>query len=612
MNQYHKNLPLIIMLVLGLFAMAPHASAQIEFKVERVENSLTYQVVLRTNTTFEDFDALTSTAQVTLVAPTGTLFIQNLTSVSGIWENNSNVTAPPENPGFDYFMVGLLSLGTDDISYVAGEEVVLFTFENSMPCSAPIELMEADDPFTPPNQQKINAGNEIFVLGAGNGNAWMGNYGQGSALCPVCTKPIEYTIQLLEDSVTYMVSLRSSATYEGILALTNSAQVSIMALTGGFAITNLQSINGLWSNNTNVIAPEENPAFDYFLVGLTNNGTMNIPYTQGEETPLFTFQNGGLCTGPVLLMEEEDPFYPPNSLSINAGNEIVIFGFGNENAWCGNYGDPAECRNVYVRAKAFLQGPFVGAERLMYDSLRTRGFLPLEEPYGELTILDADTFPFVHVRNGGLEKIDPDVLTTSGNNAIVDWIFLELRDANDDTQVISTRSALIQRDGDIVDLDGMSPVGFPNTPVGDYYLAVRHRNHLGIMSATPLPLSSVTTSIDFTDPATPVFGDFPQRTQAERQMMYSGNINADSWLTFTGSNNDLDILFFQILEATDNTDFAVNFILDGYYQGDVDMNGSAIFQGPFNDVGQLFLNVIQHPLNVDRLLNYLVKEQLAR
>ena len=132
------------------------------------------------------------------------------------------------------------------------------------------------------------------------------------------------------------------------------------------------------------------------------------------------------------------------------------------------------------------------------------------------------------------------------------------------------------------------------------------------MSATPLPLSSVTTSIDFTDPATPVFGDFPQRTQAERQMMYSGNINADSWLTFTGSNNDLDILFFQILEATDNTDFAVNFILDGYYQGDVDMNGSAIFQGPFNDVGQLFLNVIQHPLNVDRLLNYLVKEQLAR
>lgn len=128
---------------------------------------------------------------------------------------------------------------------------------------------------------------------------------------------------------------------------------------------------------------------------------------------------------------------------------------------------------VQVTAKAMLQGPFNISNGLMNDDLRLNSLIPPVDPYSALN--------FTHL-GGGYEAISPEVLATSGNDAIVDWVFLELRDAGDPTTVIATRSALIQRDGDIVDVNGVSPVRFANVAPGDYYVAVFHRNHLAIMS----------------------------------------------------------------------------------------------------------------------------------
>jgi len=69
-------------------------------------------------------------------------------------------------------------LGTTDIDFVAGQEEVLFTFENAGSCVETIQLMEAGDPFTPPNSASVNAGNEITVFGGGNDNSWSGNTGE--------------------------------------------------------------------------------------------------------------------------------------------------------------------------------------------------------------------------------------------------------------------------------------------------------------------------------------------------------------------------------------------------------------------------------------------------
>ena len=61
----------------------------------------------------------------------------------------------------------------------------------------------------------------------------------------------------------------------------------------------------------------------------------------------------------------------------------------------------------------------------------------------------------------------------SGKDAIVDWVFVELRSKISPTVVIDSRSALLQRDGDIVDVDGVSSVTFNVASPDSYYVVVK-------------------------------------------------------------------------------------------------------------------------------------------
>ncbi|HNK86460.1 MAG TPA: S8 family serine peptidase, partial [Flavobacteriales bacterium] len=152
---------------------------------------------------------------------------------------------------------------------------------------------------------------------------------------------------------------------------------------------------------------------------------------------------------------------------------------------------------VSVSARVFLQGPYNSTDGLMADGLRTAGLIPNTEPFTALG--------FTHVNGGGGETLGAGVTSTSGADAVVDWVLLELRDAGSPAQVLATRSALVQRDGDITATDGVSPVVF-GVGAGDYHVAVRHRNHLGAMTATAITLDEAPTPIDFTSVATGTFG----------------------------------------------------------------------------------------------------------
>jgi len=161
-------------------------------------------------------------------------------------------------------------------------------------------------------------------------------------------------------------------------------------------------------------------------------------------------------------------------------------------------GSEALLTRLVVELKAFLEGPF--ASGLMGDALRTFSLIPTTEPY---TVLSG----FTHFGRGGGEMVDPSVFTITGSNAIVDWVFLELRKGAASSNILDTRSALIQRDGDIVDVDGISPVAFLGMADDGYYVAIRHRNHLGVRSATPLTLPLATPPYDFSTGLSQVWTD---------------------------------------------------------------------------------------------------------
>ncbi|WP_422105453.1 BspA family leucine-rich repeat surface protein [Winogradskyella sp.] len=146
---------------------------------------------------------------------------------------------------------------------------------------------------------------------------------------------------------------------------------------------------------------------------------------------------------------------------------------------------------ITLSPKVYLQGPSLnpnaGEETLMRDDLRANSLLPFTSPYSDGLIADGSVFSVV------------------GNEAIVDWVWVELRDNDDNTIVVDSQSALLQRDGDVVDIDGTSPLRFDQSQ-GSYYVAVNHRNHIGIISGSAIFLSSAAITVDLASDANTVEG----------------------------------------------------------------------------------------------------------
>ena len=137
------------------------------------------------------------------------------------------------------------------------------------------------------------------------------------------------------------------------------------------------------------------------------------------------------------------------------------------------------------------------------------------------------------------------MLTTTGPNAVVEWLLLELRDPGDPASILQTRPALVQRDGDVVALDGSSNPTF-SLPSASYYIAVRHRNHFGCMTASPVSMSSALTSIDFTLGTTATWGTDARETIGGIRALWAGDTKRDGALKYTGAANDRDPILVNI------------------------------------------------------------------
>lgn len=253
---------------------------------------------------------------------------------------------------------------------------------------------------------------------------------------------------------------------------------------------------------------------------------------------------------------------------------------------------------VKVAPLVYLQGatlnPNAGEESLMRDDLRIAGIIPTTSPYTDRITCDASVF------------------NTTGTNAIVDWVWIELRDENSNTTILESRSALLQRDGDVVGTDGTSALIF-NQLSGNYYVAIKHRNHLGIMSANTIMLGNTTTAIDFSTPSTLTFGANAQASfgiSPETMTMWPGNVNGDTIIQYSGTNPDTpDILSVVLNDAGNFLNFPT-YILSGYNNHDINMDGNTQYTGTTPDVPFILQNVLAHPGNFLNFSTYQIIEQL--
>ena len=248
-----------------------------------------------------------------------------------------------------------------------------------------------------------------------------------------------------------------------------------------------------------------------------------------------------------------------------------------------------------LEAKVFLQGAYNTSTGVMSDALRTpTNLIPLSDPYRTAPYSSS----FTHVANAGTEVAAGSVFgnQASTNDNIVDWVFLELRNTtvSPGNTVLQTRSALVQRDGDIVDIDGISPVTFNNVASTNYTIAVRHRNHLGLSTdpATYKPAlaetKSTTSLVDLTVATDPnLYGTSAAYTIfSGKNLLWGGNANFNNNVKYTGPSNDKDYILSTILGGVSTA------TISGYNQGDINFNGAVKYTGPGNDKDYLLSTIL--------------------
>ncbi|MCK5148275.1 hypothetical protein KAR48_16075 [bacterium] len=136
-----------------------------------------------------------------------------------------------------------------------------------------------------------------------------------------------------------------------------------------------------------------------------------------------------------------------------------------------------------AKFKVFLEGPYNTSTHQMNTTLNDNGLLPLISPYGE----------------------DPRTVDTIPTD-IVDWVLVELREMATGPTV-SSKSVFLRKDGYLVADDGIATDITLYAPDGNYYVVIKHRNHLAVMSTNTISLNAMTATLyDFTSSASQCYG----------------------------------------------------------------------------------------------------------
>ncbi len=170
-----------------------HAEQVLDYKIALAEDGKTYQVsMMPEKAPFADVNL---TGQVTIKVPhldgDNVFRVKNLSSaMEGVtWVETSRVDAPEESPFYDYLSFSLLVTDSQVIrqfGWEAGQEKLMFSFENESGCLEDVALMENDDPFNVEhNSSHTNPGNHFTNLGWGSvsENNYRQNYGD-KIVCP--------------------------------------------------------------------------------------------------------------------------------------------------------------------------------------------------------------------------------------------------------------------------------------------------------------------------------------------------------------------------------------------------------------------------------------------
>lgn len=216
-----------------------------------------------------------------------------------------------------------------------------------------------------------------------------------------------------------------------------------------------------------------------------------------------------------------------------------------------------------LQLKAFLSGAYQSGS--MKTELRNKGLIPATQPYNQS--------PWNY---SGQESVANMPTNT------VDWILVEIRDnQTSNPNTVLQKAALLLADGSIVDANNPTVNSLDVSSLTantDYYVVIKHRNHLPVMSALPINLSnSSLITYDFSDGVDKAWKDSNLDNEAMKvdngiSLLWGGNANLDDKISYKG-NGDKRAVYEAVNKDSQGR------IENTYNNNDVNLDGLVRYSG---------------------------------
>jgi hypothetical protein len=214
--------------------------------------------------------------------------------------------------------------------------------------------------------------------------------------------------------------------------------------------------------------------------------------------------------------------------------------------------DYAEQSAVTLNLKIMLAGAMFEDSDTMRTVLNYKKYLPLIPP----DTLSGGDSPFIYQR-----KTNESVTNKfyQYHSDIVDWIIIELRQYKDLSNSVDTIAAFLRKDGKVLSIAGDSIITLDEKVLADnYYIIIRHRNHVSVMSANPIYLNSNTELFDFSLSISQFYGFDACQLCSGQFGMYPGDAD---------HNGLINLLDYNMYRS--NSVFAIT----GYLSSDFNLDG---------------------------------------
>jgi hypothetical protein len=231
----------------------------------------------------------------------------------------------------------------------------------------------------------------------------------------------------------------------------------------------------------------------------------------------------------------------------------------------------------YLKIKVYLGGYYSGG--LLSKTMNTLGILPLTHPYSGA--------PFNHT---GTESVDSSFFSTYPEMS--DWVLVELRTGLSSATTVTKRAVFVDENGEFIDLNGSDEISFDVAP-GSYYVVIKHRNHLSVMTAVKIELkASSPNSLDLTQTPDDVMDadggvDGLKLLSAGIYGMYAGDTNGDGQVDYKDPGDRGTLLAY--MNATAGSMFGI--VQDTYTVNDVNGDGDIKYTGAGNDRDTILLMI---------------------